>query len=264
MGRPLFSSKLTQDPVIHVEPELTPHPTYDTWNVNAFDPDSDEFFNSDDAVYEAFVDPAQLPQIDVGVGPVIPPELSDDSSSSSESESGRDTPVDVTDNRYTRLGLEVQRAERMRNTRPSHYPNTLRAPRMVRESSETNAFGRTTLVFHSRLRVPPDNLEDSSVEIDTSAPIPIIPPRTSPAPHPIIDDAPLTTPPLVVPGRPSTPPTQSNLFYSTSSSAPSVTPRLYTWNARRNIYSSTPGPLPNRGARMSVAHITPVVSHVVG
>lgn len=53
MGRPLFSHH--QTPAVRVEPEQ-PHPPCEKWTYwNAFDPDSDEFFDRDDAVYEAFV-----------------------------------------------------------------------------------------------------------------------------------------------------------------------------------------------------------------
>ncbi|KAL6300907.1 hypothetical protein BKA93DRAFT_752418 [Sparassis latifolia] len=65
MGRPLFSS--THIPAVRVETEHEPepapaHPAYEKWSYwKPFDPDADEFFENDDAVYEAFIDPAQLP-----------------------------------------------------------------------------------------------------------------------------------------------------------------------------------------------------------
>ena len=53
MGRPLFSHH--QTPAVRVEPEQ-PQPVCEKWTYwNAFDPDSEEFFKRDDAVYEAFV-----------------------------------------------------------------------------------------------------------------------------------------------------------------------------------------------------------------
>src|ERR1700692_417065 len=56
MGRPLFSTSYST-PVVRTEPEPAP-PTipFEKWtHWNAFDPDSDEFFESPDAVYEAFL-----------------------------------------------------------------------------------------------------------------------------------------------------------------------------------------------------------------
>ncbi|KAL5492641.1 hypothetical protein ACEPAI_4088 [Sanghuangporus weigelae] len=59
MGRPLFSTLVAPAaPAVRVaEPdEETKLPTYDRWSyVNAFDPDSDEFFDGDNVVYEAFL-----------------------------------------------------------------------------------------------------------------------------------------------------------------------------------------------------------------
>lgn len=279
MGRPLFSSKLTsqnREPHIRVQPEATPHPTYDTWVSHPFDPDSDEFFERD-VVYEAFVDPNELPVqpseevLDRPFTPTTISTVSDTSSSSdssSDSDSGRSTPVDMSDNRYTRLGLEVRRAERSRsNSRSPVY----HAPRMIRESSENNVFRNsgTTMVFHSRLRVATDsNNEEGALAMpDPSAPIPILTPRTPPTLRPVtVTDVPvMTASPLPLLARPSTPPNQIATSLATPSPAPSVTPRLYNWDTvqSRDIYGSPTGPLPNRGARMSVAHIAPIASHVV-
>ncbi|TDL26734.1 hypothetical protein BD410DRAFT_836564 [Rickenella mellea] len=59
MGRPLFSTSLAPPVVRVAEPE---QPTqYEKWSSwNAFDPDSDEFFERDDVVYEAFLTPEQI------------------------------------------------------------------------------------------------------------------------------------------------------------------------------------------------------------
>ncbi|EPT03015.1 hypothetical protein FOMPIDRAFT_1014972 [Fomitopsis schrenkii] len=89
MGRPLFSHH--QTPAVRVEPEQ-PHPACEKWTYwNAFDPDSDEFFERDDAVYEAFVahDGIALPR--------SPTVIEAPSSSSSEaSSSGRGSPTEDT------------------------------------------------------------------------------------------------------------------------------------------------------------------------
>ncbi|KIJ65539.1 hypothetical protein HYDPIDRAFT_68132, partial [Hydnomerulius pinastri MD-312] len=55
MGRPLFSKAFQTTPAVR-EPE--PQCQYEKWSyLNAFDPDSDEFFESEHAVYEDFIDP---------------------------------------------------------------------------------------------------------------------------------------------------------------------------------------------------------------
>jgi len=60
MGRPLYSTLIaTAEPVVHVAEAKTP--TYERWSpVNAFDPDADEFFEGDNAVYEAFLSPEEM------------------------------------------------------------------------------------------------------------------------------------------------------------------------------------------------------------
>ncbi|KZT69344.1 hypothetical protein DAEQUDRAFT_726931 [Daedalea quercina L-15889] len=89
MGRPLFS-QYHQTPAVRVEPEQ-PQQAYEKWTIsNAFDPDSDEFFERSDAVYEAFV-----PQDSTALPP--PPALIEAPSSSSSSEassSGRGSPTE--------------------------------------------------------------------------------------------------------------------------------------------------------------------------
>jgi len=89
MGRPLFSSH-QQTPAVRVEPEQ-PQPTCEKWTYwNAFDPDSDEFFERSDAVYEAIMpqDGTALPQ----PPPLI--EVPPSSSSSEVSSSGRGSPTE--------------------------------------------------------------------------------------------------------------------------------------------------------------------------
>lgn len=62
MGRPLFSTLIaTAEPVVRVAEVETP--TCERWSaVNPFDPDADEFFEGDDAVYEAFLTPEEVAQ----------------------------------------------------------------------------------------------------------------------------------------------------------------------------------------------------------
>lgn len=86
MGRPLFSHH--QTPAVRVEPEQ-PQPACEKWTYwNAFDPDSEEFFKRDDAVYEAFVadDGTALPHSPTVI------EAPSSMSSSEASSSGRASP----------------------------------------------------------------------------------------------------------------------------------------------------------------------------
>lgn len=127
MGRPLFSESYSTS-TVRTEPQQTPATSpgaisYEKWNRwNAFDPDSDEFFNREDAVYEAFLDPADAARMQAeeealamamsgvqreilqpeSVNDILTRELadrSDDSSSSSSSSegniSGRGSPMAV-------------------------------------------------------------------------------------------------------------------------------------------------------------------------
>ncbi|KAF8448911.1 hypothetical protein L210DRAFT_3312167, partial [Boletus edulis BED1] len=54
MGRPLYSRTFITTPAVR-DPEP---PSCERWSyLNAFDPDSDEFFDNENAVYEDFIDP---------------------------------------------------------------------------------------------------------------------------------------------------------------------------------------------------------------
>jgi hypothetical protein len=67
--------------------------------------------------------------------------------------------------------------------------------------------------------------------------------------------------PIAIPTRPVTPPNQASWSYGTPSPAPSVTPRLYNWRQPTlPIVGSPSSPLPNRTARLSVAHISPTIT----
>lgn len=256
MGRPLFS-KPTSAPVVRVEPEPTApqHPTYEKWTyLNAFDPDSDEFFENDDAVYEAFLEHDHLPPLtevregerDEGIHPsntfAGDDELSSVSSGSSESDD------------------EVPSTAATEQVPPSF--SGIMSDQLAQSVARISA--RRVQILNSRRTVEP---------VVVSAPL-----ARSPTPVPNDDaddddhiDTPATPPPVE---RPSTPPNQStsrdHQFNATPSPPPTVTPRLYSWPTRNlPIMPLSPtGPLPNRNARMSVAHIRPAslipVNRVLG
>src|SRR5262245_34997715 len=100
MGRPLYSLSYTA-PAVRTEPEAGDSP-YEKWTYwNAFDPDSDEFFESDNAVLEDFIDldqtahPAQEDVQVLNVDLVGRREGSNSSSSSEGTVSERGSPMAV-------------------------------------------------------------------------------------------------------------------------------------------------------------------------
>ncbi|KAI0664271.1 hypothetical protein C8Q70DRAFT_1049775 [Cubamyces menziesii] len=259
MGRPLFSA--SRQPAVRVQPEpqLTP---YEKWSyANAFDPDSNEFFESDDAVYEAFIDPGQQLHIPaVRPSTYIVPEPS--SSSSEGTSSGRESPMDVVDvdnfEREARLhGMRVLDDTRMpvptpRNPtidaqidagralppheRAQYYLSVIERLEDARLREREEAYERVTRPS-VRDRIP--------TYID-------LPPEESrmATPEPV-SRAPAT------PLRPSTPPTRSTPLLVSPSPPPSVTPRLYAWTTFPPATVPPPGsPLTNRGARVSVTRIS--------
>ena len=255
MGRPLFSSR--PEPAVRVEPEPQ-HPTIQKWSYwNAFDPDSDEFFENDDAVYEAFIDPAD--RIQIPRDPPVPRTVVDvDISSSSEaSSSGRGTPMEVEDTEdpeaRTRFGRTTTGGIRVRSRTAAldaaldavprenpvlRYLSTLdEAPSSPQTEPETREAPEARPVIRERvvtyLDLPQEQSRTPSPEPDMRAL------RSFPA----------------TPVRPSTPPAQMTPLFAPSP-PPSVTPRLYNWSTL--TASATPhpaSPLTNRDARMSVAHI---------
>ena len=272
MGRPLFSAP--RQPVVRVEPEPQ-HPVVEKWTYwNAFDPDSDEFFENDDAVYEAFIDPAD--RIQLPADRTEPPaEPIDVSSSSEASSSGRGTPTDIVDGldgedlqaamRTNFRNMEAARAQVMRvldlplprNSALDAEINAgqgLPAEERVRyllELLERRASGRERGQEQQRVETRP-----TRERVPTYLDWPPQEELRSPSPEP----APLVRVSVPsTPARPSTPPAQTaqaTPSFATPSPPPSVTPRLYSWSSLSAPGPSVPAsPLTNRGARMSVAHI---------
>ncbi|KAI0091536.1 hypothetical protein BDY19DRAFT_631210 [Irpex rosettiformis] len=272
MGRPLFSSvaRAHETPAVRVEHEPT-QPACERWTYwNPFDPDSEEFFL--DAEEE------RVRSLD---GPPVEVEVIDDlSGSSSESDgtsSGRETPIFV-DGDDAPLVAELSPEEGrlaqtagMHNLRPEDERHTYRAIQ-ARVSQPPLVLGFSSRTATSYVRTPYRG-EDRS---PNQSPSPQSPTLTEPIPRAEVAAEPLTIPrsilsarsaPVAIPVRPSTPPSQTPWSYGTPSPAPSITPRLYTWRAPLSVTTSPVTPLPNRTARMSVAHISPstiAVQRVLG
>lgn len=320
MGRPLFSQSF-ETPAVRIEPEQ-PHSACEKWTYwNAFDPDSDEFFENDNAVYEAFVDASQLRMQEESQGETrqhrIVDIVAEDPALSEGSSSGRGSPasdmsveeIDLAlrrragwaqtnqaDENIPGLGLDVflpphpDSIERTRSYEPgdviSQYANMFHLL-----SSPTS-----TLAVRGRVLPPPspsapatsapssrpDHYESLSGALDapdnitTSVDTERSDMRGMPASQPSIPIRPSTPPSgtYSLVASPSTPPNQTSPLHASPSPAPTVTPRLYSWSSRNPMtaYPTSPvlpGPLPNRNARLSVAHIPPSpalvsVHHVVG
>lgn len=281
MGRPLYSKAYQTEPIIR-EPEAPC--SYAKWSyINAFDPDSDEFFENDQAVYEAFVDH-------------VPVEHSEDEEDTEEdrdmvvirldisgedSFSDRDSPMAVgaddlaqyIAHAYRRQTAETEIPVRVRLAAHSTAGDVQSDAPMSHESIEIDS-SRDTVV---PLDVPPQPLPVTQLHINAS----------DHAHHEPQDELPLPPPsaPIPVPGArtqpsssveglsfssfyhqhvPLTPPSHHTPFTRFSPSPPpTVSPRIYTWASHRQTYSPAgTSPLPNTNARMSHAHISPALVRV--
>ncbi|KAH8077886.1 hypothetical protein BXZ70DRAFT_962169 [Cristinia sonorae] len=246
MGRPLYSSSVVAPAVasqhatspatpdvtiIRAPSEVAPdHPELSRWSYwNAFDPDADDFFDGPNAVYEAFVDPSSLPPLREEVA---------------LEEAGQ-----------TRRGLQVSDIQMItdlaRSTTPLSDGSSSGSTTPALDDSYTVHLGEVQPLSHNATNSDGEVVEEASPAFPDSMPAPVIRRVLTPSsvPAEVVE---VTRP--VTPPRPSTPPAVNvtPLVY-TPSPPPTVTPRLFTW-APRNFPAS---PLPNRNARMSVAHISP-------
>ncbi|KAI1791780.1 major facilitator superfamily domain-containing protein [Ganoderma leucocontextum] len=260
-------------PAVRVEPEPQ-HPTVEKWTYwNAFDPDSDEFFDNDDAVYEAFIDPAD--RIQLPADPTEPPaEAIDVSSSSEASSSGRGTPMEVVDdidtqtNRMMTVTMQdLESRTRIMRALDLPLPRNSALDAAIDVGRGLPAEERVTYLRSLLDRTDSDRERAQEPRAQAEARSALREREPTYLDWPQEDSRPTTPEPAggarasvpVTPVRPSTPPAQAAqatpLFISPSP-PPSVTPRLYSW---ATISASGPAvptsPLTNRGARMSVAHI---------
>jgi len=276
MGRPLFSASYST-PAVRAEPEPAPPAIpFEKWTCwNAFDPDSDEFFERADAVYEAFLDPAdERPATDESEGAggrapeperldaIIARELAESSSDSSASSegtiSGRGSPMAVGSDGTVDMLVDAYRA---REFEPRRYGQT-------EAGSEDNGGAAHNQSADVEYRSGREDMD-------------VIPPL-----HDIDDDASLNR---VINERrvsrvmPPLSPFRSRGFIphfsvndleqdddygniNTPSPAPTVTPRMYSWSSSGGDIGSPsprprprPGPLTNPNARMSLAHLSPAL-----
>lgn len=273
MGRPLYSAAYATTPAVRTEPEpvLSPNP-YEKWSRwGSFDPDSDEFFESDDAVYEAFIDPADLVQggpaaraSPESIGVLVEREMERayspvDSLSSDSTVSGRESPMaDGLDDPAVMVagayyGTQPSPGRAIPPRRTSSYTWTSGAIEVPRSASPPNASSTPLVELINERRVL-RNLPHGS-------------PRTYIPPRPSTQNATFVAPtPATLSEATTAEP--APIENPTPSPAPVVTPRMYSWNAyttARGIPDSpTPAPryrdspLTNPSARISISHLSPV------
>ncbi|EIN03824.1 hypothetical protein PUNSTDRAFT_123106 [Punctularia strigosozonata HHB-11173 SS5] len=252
MGRPLFSKALydykpVTQPVVRTVAESQPaHPVYDRWAPDRFDPDSDEWFEGSNAVYEAFLDPHELEALRGEgarrISDSLMSELQVDGSSSG-SDSGRTSPTGVDAEEPGPAPMEVD------------GPPAADRPVAADGGSDRSSVRGERAATVSEMVTTPQPTPPVATPVSTPPTVSAMP-RVAPIPIPVPRSPVMSRAQIV----PSTPP-QNSLPQVT----PSATPRIYTW--RRPSITAMPvspsgGPLTNPSARRSLAHITSVAARV--
>jgi hypothetical protein len=288
MGRPLFSASYST-PAVRTEPEKAPPSIhFEKWtHWNAFDPDSDEFFERDDAVYEAFLDPANvLPSTEdrteggaeapepERLDAIIARELEDSrgySSASSEGTiSGRGSPMAVGSDDPAGMIVDAYRAGEFE----AHRQRELESEDTGRMVRHQNIEPEYRTVWENPAMDPPrdGNLPDPVDAPPRGSFAMVMPPLSPFRSRGFVPRIPPST-------RATTPPPpldqdQDDVYvthvHTNPSPPPTVTPRLYSWSSRgpsgRGDPGSPtpvqrqrprPGPLTNPNARLSLAHLSP-------
>ncbi|KAF8553584.1 hypothetical protein OG21DRAFT_1510035 [Imleria badia] len=268
MGRPLYSRTFTTTPAVR---EPSPPPNCETWSyLNAFDPDSDEFFDNENAVYEDFVDPVapvnpggedveeeeERDMLVVRMGNASP--ISSESSLS-DNESplavGAEDPAHLVVNGFhaiREISDDGEPAVRVRLT-PRSLAGEARWGSQTTESAR--AHPRRQFATRAAFRGGPYR---SYSHRDESLPVPA---PSAPIPVPAISRRSAAVDDRALPS-PSTPPRQTPYF--SMSPPPASTPRLYTW-ARDLTHSTSPSsgsPFTNPHARTSYTHLSPALIRI--
>lgn len=278
MGRPLFSLAFQTEPHVVSEPE--PPCPYQKWSyINPFDPDSDEFFESDQAVYEAFVDHVEAEQSededDVERDMVVirmgnaSPISSEDSLSERDSPMavGADDPAQYIAQAYRRQIAEVDAPARV-SLGTRGIPGEIQVELVVVNSSRDNV--EIPDVPQQLVATSQTDLSSYHPHLESLDELPL-PPASAPIPVPgsryqrsaSVED--FTFPSFYHQNSPMTPPRHSAFHRFSPSPPPTVSPRIYTWASRRQTYSSTgTSPFTNTNARLSHAHLSPALARVHG
>jgi len=300
MGRALFSQNYTS-PAVRTEPEpcIDPFTKWSGWD--AFDPDSEEFF--DDAVDEIFIDTEEYRQEqerisllgDSGTGSSASSESSVSDQGSPMAVGSDDPAVLIADaysvdweQRFLAAGAADAEWRRARDER--HHSDTLGYPRLssIFGSRAHGDNARPSRVNRSRSATisggpsfhPPSSLRNSTTATEISDDLPTSPQYTTLTVNITPINIPIepSTPSPISPQWPSMPfetpysHHQEQAMYSPSP-APTTTPHIYSWNHRAAVPRSPTspsashgpvGPLTNPSARMSLAriNIAPTRVHV--
>ncbi|KAF9224038.1 hypothetical protein BS17DRAFT_780381 [Gyrodon lividus] len=267
MGRPLFSKAFQTTPAVR-EPEPLP---YQKWSyLNAFDPDSDEFFDNEHAVYEDFIDPGQDEKEERDMLVVRMDNASPISTETSLSDTDSPMAVGAEDPAHlvvddfhdlrqmedrefaltdrsvrVRLAARTLPAELRWESRPSDVMESGRTPHQRTSSASVN---RGFIPYH-----------------DYAQRTERLPPPSAPIPVPVMRSRRSTSVDERAFPSPSTPPShQTPVAHLSMSPPPSSTPRLYSW-ARNPTYSISPptsSPFTNVHARTSYTHLSPVLIRI--
>lgn len=259
MGRPLYSRTFSNTPAVR-EPEPS---SCETWSyLNSFDPDSDEFFDNENAVYEDFIGPVTLfnPEEEEEEERdmlVVRMRHGSPITSDSSSESGSESPVAVPARLVVDAFQDIRQIDEAESEPAVRVRLAPRAvPGEVRWGSQTTESGRSQprRMLATRAATRPFPQRDESLPIPApSAPIPVpAVSRRSAA----VDER--------VFSSPSTPPRQTPVAHFSMSPPPTSTPRLYTW-ARNPTLSASPSsgsPFTNPHARTSYTHLSPALIRI--
>lgn len=262
MGRPLYSRTFSSPAVRDPEP-----PACETWSyLNAFDPDSDEFFDNENTVYEDFVDP---------VGPVIPGDEEDEDEeerdmlvvrmgnaspvTSESSLSDNESPLAAVAENPSRLAMDA-----FYDARESIQDDS--EPALVEPAVRVRLAGRGEARWGSevflRRGFAPDAIRNASYHSYAQRESLPVPAPSAPIPVPALSRR--SIPDERVSLSPSTPPRQTPMAQFAMSPPPASTPRLYSW-ARNPSHSTSPssgGPFTNPHARTSYTHLSPVLIRI--
>jgi len=257
MGRPLFSKAFQSTPVVR---EPTPPCPYEKWSyINAFDPDSDEFFDNEHAVYEDFVDPIDTTthseedededeERDVLVVRLGTIDASPASSLSSLSDRSSPMAVDAEDPAHLVLD-DLHDLRQMEDTESGLRWEQVHPQPDSRQRDVLPSVYRASPLSRSRGSVIP---RDQIDQVDPSEAI-AIPPPSAPIPVPIVRSPRTTSIDERTPFSPVT--------HIIPSPPPTTTPRLYSW-ARSQAPLSPGSPFTNPNARTSYTHLSPTLIRV--
>ena len=248
MGRPLFSKAFQSAPVVR-EP-LSPCP-YEKWSyINAFDPDSDDFFDNEHAVYEDFIDPIDT---------------------TTQSEEDEDEERDVLVVRLGNIDGSPASSLSSLSDRPSPMAVDAEDPSHLvfddvhgleqefgQREPQPDSRQRDALPSVYRSSRPAGFLPRSQIELSDNI---AVPSRSAPIPVPIARSRRSISVDERTSFSPATPSRQTPLTHVIPSPPPTATPRLYSW-ARTQAPLSPGSPFTNPTARTSYTHLSPTLIRV--